>query len=573
MIKIFLFLIAVNFFEWSKGETKDSTATFQEKDSVNFIMEDTTGSVRQIPKLIGIHPDTNSLKRDKFTSDCGCRRGKVTTKTGEKFTIEVRKDGKVVYKDLKIPVRTTIPLPDGGVKIIEKTIDIKEIEAVRLQSKKSKKSGVNSNYTGTASRAAQNNIIAAEFSPSGGCWDIGFSLNVTPPPLGRLEMRYRWVVIPDPKWVQDSIARTEFKIPVASIKVGVFDERKNSKTLFGKGSGLPMAQMEAEAWNVFSETVLRAMVSSMKKLVYEALGTYREAMQAAVNAAAATVFGFEGINGMEVETDYPRNVWPDLPFYNTQTMDPLWGSSGKSSFPDVFGMAIPKVFQDYHAHAPFAIVLMLLADRELGKKGVSLSQIDCSRLSGSQIGGKIGNLWEDSKEDIDPSSWVTGESGGGGDVGLFEFCTNKLTQPLEQLLNYYCVGCWGYLFPRDGKVMLSSDYQAFALTAYRALSRMFDLNFPDNIENLPWPHITGWKNLQKMRADRHIFFQITSPRETGCFEVGTSQIVWENRMEMPNFDLSDPEKMKENIPDEMTFIVWRRVVLYYDAVWDIRLGI
>jgi len=76
-----------------------------------------------------------------------------------------------------------------------------------------------------------------------------------------------------------------------------------------------------------------------------------------------------------------------------------------------------------------------------------------------------------------------------------------------------------------------------------------------------------------MRADRHIFFQINSPRETGCFEVGTSQIGWENRIEAPGFDISSPEGLNEILPEQITFIVWRRVVLHHDAVWDLRVGI
>jgi len=546
MIKILLFLIAVNFFEWSKGETKDSTVTFQEKDSVNFIMEDTTGSVRQIPKLIGIHPDTNSLKRDKFMSDCGCRSGKVNSGMGEKFTVELQRDGQAGYKNLKIPVKITVSTKEGKQISIEKTMNVERI--------------------------ALSGAPEAEYSISNGCWDFGLKLNVTPPPLGHFEMRWRWGIIPDPKWVQDNIARTEFKIPVGVIKVGILDN-KNNKPLYKKGMGLPMAQMEAEAWNIFNDMLLRVLFSQMNNLVDEALGPYKAGMKSAVNTAAAGVPGFEGINGMEVEADYPQNVWPDLVYYNTKTLDPLWGSDGISDFPDVLGLAIPKVFQDYYAHAPFAIVLMLLADRELGKEGFSLSQIDCSRLSGSQIGGKLGNLWEESKQNVNPGSWANNTSGGGEDDGMVDFFMNKLNQPLEDLLNYYCVGCWGYLFPRDGKVLLSSDYQAFALTAYRALSRMFDLKFENNVETLPWPHLTGWKNLQKMRADRHIFFQINSPRETGCFEVGTSQIGWENRIEAPGFDISSPEGLNEILPEQITFIVWRRVVLHHDAVWDLRVGI
>jgi len=588
MIKILFFVVAVNFLEWSdKTNEVDTTKEYQQEISIEKekkgikLSNETKEKLkkldiqtrRKLEQMLKAYPDTIFRGEEDTIKGCGCSEARVELKIGEELIIEVDGTGDVHYKNFKIPVKTYIPLPNGGEKVVESTIDLEEINSVHInpeeanidfkefysgikdidsligEKKKSEDFKIalsSNNFTMSTSGEVQyNSIPPVTTSLNKGCFGLKTEF-FFPPRKQWFEMRWRWGVIPDPKWCQ-YIARSEFKIPVATITVGTL-RREDSKGNFLGGMKGAGTQLDAQVWNIYSVWFLRYTVAQIDRTVNAWLRSVGFALQAMVPYA---------INGVELETKYDKNVWPSYPYFDTR-VDPLWGSKRTSDFPNILSVPIPPALNDYWAHAPFAIVLMILADGELGQKGTNLSQIDCSRLSGRQIGGKLENLWDESKRDVNPSAWVS-KVPGGGTFG--RFVKQMLFHPLEETLDYYCVGCWGYLFPRNKGVRLSSDYQAFGLTAYRALSKMFDLKWPIKREYFPWYHITGWKDLQKMRAEDNIYFQLSSPRETGCFQVGSSQIIWENRVGVPN--PLNPS------PDKVTFTVWRRVILYHHAVWDI----
>jgi len=598
---LILFIVSTNFLKWS-----DQISEERRIDTVNTVLDTATENQQQISKevqkndikitketkaklekldiqtrkkieqMIKAYPDTIFAEEGEGGKGCACHEARIEMLIKEELIIEVEKNGEVNYKNFKIPVKTYIPLPEGGEKVVESEFDLEKIKSTYLKPQeaniifKNIYAGVseidtlikekresedfqsalsNNNFTvSTSGEVSYNSIPPMTTSINQSCFGLSTEF-FFPPRKQWFEMRWRWGVIPDPKWCQ-YIARSEFKIPVATITVS-----GDSRSQEGGGKGTFKTdikgrgtQLNARIWNIYNEWFLRYTVAQIDRTVNAWLRSVSFALQALVPCA---------INGVELETKYDRDVWPSYPYFDTR-IDPLWGSKRTSDFPDILSKPIPPALHDYWAHGPFAIVLPLLADGELIEKGTNLSQIDCARLSGQQIGGGLENLWNESRREVNPSNWIS-KVPGGGTFGRFVKFT--LLQPLEKTLDYYCVGCWGYLFPRNKSVRLSSDYQAFALTAYRALSKMFDIKWPIKREYFPWTHITGWKDLQKMRADDHIYFQLSSPQETGCFQVGTSQIMWENRLGVPN--PLDPS------PDEVTFTVWRRVVLYHHAVWDI----
>lgn len=594
MIEIFFLLLAVNFLEWSDQTREENKADTVEEYRQNIptkkeernikITKETKEKLekldiqtrRKIEQMIKAYPDTIFAIGETPKEGCGCSEARVEMTIKEELIVEVEKSGKVNYKNFKIPVKTYIPLPEGGEKVVESIIDLEKTKSAYLNPQEAhisfkniyadineidllikEKRGSdefqiarsNNNFNmSTSGEVKYNSIPPVTTSLNQSCFGLGTEF-FFPPRKQWFEMRWRWGVIPDPKWCQ-YIARSEFKVPVATITVSGYStsQEGGGKGMFKtdiKGGG---TQLDARIWNIYSEWFLRYTVAQIDRTVNTWLRSVSFALQALVPYA---------INGVELETKYDRDVWPSYPYFDTR-IDPLWGSKRTSDFPDILSNPIPPALHDYWAHGPFALVLPLLADAELAGKNTNLSQIDCARLSGQQIGGGLENLWDESRREVAPSDWIS-KVPGGGTFGRFVKLT--LLQPLETTLDYYCVGCWGYLFPRNKSVRLSSDYQAFALTAYRALSKMFDLKWPIKREHFPWTHITGWKDLQKMRAEDNIYFQLSSPQETGCFQVGTSQIMWENRMGIPN--PLDPS------PDEVTFTVWRRVILYHHAVWDI----
>jgi len=564
----FLFVLSVNLYEWSNGkevEARDTADTIKKKqerymDSTKISTEKLDVNTRKkIEQIMEQYQDTIFADTSK---DCGCKRAKITFDENQTGTIEIKGNGTIQFKDFKIPITTYISLKNGKEKIIESTVDLdgsmylkpeeaninfkelcdgaEEINSLLEERKESKvfQEALSSNtFTMSEGSVRYSAIPTVSATANKDCFDYKLEF-FFPPKKQWFEMRWRWGVVPDPKWCQ-YIARSEFKVPVAIITAGDFS-REDIKGTFGTES-----QFDAQVWNIYNERATRAIIRSIDRTVSSWLR--------AASSTLRTLVPF-GINFVELETHYDKYIWPRYPYFDTR-IDPLWGSKRTTNFPNVLSVAIPPALHDYYVYGPFAIVLMVLADVNLSKSGTSLSQIDCARLSGGQIGGKVSGLWNWAQKNADPSNWIKDVPG----TGTFaRFVKSMLSKSLNESCNYYCVGCWGYLFPRTNSIMLSSDYQAFALTAYKALSKLFDYNSPVKRERLPWPHIVGWKDLQKMRANGDIYFQLSSPKKTGCFQVGTTQLVWENRVGVPAPG-----------PDKATFIVWRRIVLKHNAVWDL----
>jgi hypothetical protein len=560
----FLFILSLNLYEWSGGRAaRDSL--WSGNDSVHSEAGTSLPSGSEDVKRKKIERMMNKYRDTVFadtSEDCGCNRAKIIFDDKQTGTVEIKENGTIQFKDFKIPVTTYVPLKNGKEKIIESTVDLdgymyikpeesninfkelcdggEEIESLLKERKESKvfqEALSSNNFTMPEGEVQYSSLPEVSAVANKDCFDLKITFFLPP---RRQWFECRGFLCTNPKWCQ-YIARSEFKVPVAIITAGDFN-REDIKGTFGTES-----QFDAQVWNIYNERATRAIIRSIDRTVSSWLR--------AMSNALRTFVPF-GINYVELETHYDKDIWPKYPYFDTR-IDPLWGSKRTTNFPNVLSVAIPPALHDYYVYGPFAIVLMVLADINLSKSGTSLSQIDCARLSGGQIGGNVSGLWNWAQKNANPSSWVKDVPG----TGTFaRFVKSMLSKSLNESCNYYCVGCWGYLFPRTNSIMLSSDYQAFALTAYKALSKLFDYNRPVKRERLPWPHIVGWKDLQKMRANGDIYFQLSSPKKTGCFQVGTTQLVWENRVGVPVPG-----------PDKATFIVWRRIVLTHNAVWDLVL--
>jgi len=293
--------------------------------------------------------------------------------------------------------------------------------------------------------------------------------------------------------------------------------------------------------NLYTDTLLIRIISQVDAQVSEVVN---EAWDDIISAIPYVGEGIASITDWEVKTEVVYAPFPSglLPVYFSE-YDPIWTGDESFSFPDILTMPIPDAVLDYYQSAPFALPLYIISSIALPAvthQPITLSSVDCMRIEGS-------TMYDWIKEHVDISEWLDYFSDAIPEEWS-SYVQHYLLGTIDNLLDEYCVGCWGNVFPRTATTMLSSDYQAYALASWRGLSRYFDFCFHDDRENIPYPHLTGWKRLQHLRNE--IYYQMWFPKKTGCFKPGAAVFHWEGRSPQP-----------KTTPDGAGFIVWSKYVV------------